>query len=261
MGALDFFASHPVFTADEFHLAAENRERSRQTSQNLLRYHVEKGRIASIRRGLYATPMGATDPYLLASKLASDAVVAYHAALQFRGFAYSVWRRYPILIRGRESPLEFDGFEFLPVQASPRLRARDDLGGFITAELHGGVKTTVRVTTLERTLVDVFDAPRFGGGWEEIWRSLDMVSFFDIEAVINYTLILGVALTTARVGYYLERNRERLMVEESHLRRLEQHRPRQSRYFDSQQRGGALDRRWNLYIPREIADTTWEEFE
>jgi len=259
MRARDFFASNPVFRVEEFHAARAHGEQSRQTGRNLLRYHVEKGHILSIRRGLYATPTGAADPYLLASKIASDAVLAYHAALQFRGCAYSVWRRYPVLTRGRERRLAFDGLEFLPVQAAPRLREREDLGGFIRAELHRDVTTTIRVTSLERTLVDVFDVPRLGGGWEEIWRSLDMVEFFDLEAIIQYALVLGVALTTARVGYYLERNRERLMVEERHLDRLEQHRPRQPRYFDGRQRGGALAPRWNLYIPPEISDAVWEE--
>jgi predicted transcriptional regulator of viral defense system len=43
---------------------------------------------------------------------------------------------------------------------------------------------SLNVTTFERTLVDVLDAPRHGGGWEEIWRSLESVEFFDIDGAI-----------------------------------------------------------------------------
>jgi predicted transcriptional regulator of viral defense system len=43
-------------------------------------------------------------------------------------------------------------------------------------------------TTFERTLVDVLDAPDFGGGWEEVWRSLEMVEYFDLAAVVEHTL-------------------------------------------------------------------------
>ena len=81
------------------------------------------------------------------------------------------------------------------------------------------------MTTLERTLVDVLDMPRHGGGWEEIWRSLESVEFFDVDAVTDYALKLGSAVTVAKVGFFLEQHREELMLEESHLKRLQEHVP------------------------------------
>lgn len=37
------------------------------------------------------------------------------------------------------------------------------------------------MTTLERTLVDVLYVPSNAGGWEEVWRSLEMVVLTDDE--------------------------------------------------------------------------------
>lgn len=79
---------------------------------------------------------------------------------------------------------------------------------------------SVRVTSLEHTLVDVLDRPDPGGGWEEIWRSLEMVEFFDLDVVIEYTLLLENATTAAKVGFFLEQHKEALMVEVSHLESL-----------------------------------------
>jgi len=39
----------------------------------------------------------------------------------------------------------------------------------------------IRVTSLERTLVDVLDRPGISGGWEEVWRSLEMVEYFNLD--------------------------------------------------------------------------------
>ena len=71
----------------------------RQTSASVLKQHVAAGRLLHLRRGLHAVvprdPDPAShpvDPYLVATQLADDAVVAYHAALQFHGKAYSVCR-------------------------------------------------------------------------------------------------------------------------------------------------------------------------
>jgi predicted transcriptional regulator of viral defense system len=197
------------------------------------------------------------DPYLLASKLAGDAFVAYHAALQFHGKAYSVWHRFHYVTRGRFRTFSFRGQEFVCVQAPAALRGLPDLGGGIQEKRHAGGH--VRVATLERTLVDVLHAPQRSGGWEEVWRSLEMVEFFDLDAVIDYTGKLGSALTAGRVGFFLERHREELMVEDRHLDALRRLAPAQPRYIDATREGGKLLPHWNLVVPEWILRQAWTE--
>ena len=249
-------------THEEF--VAARPHRSRRTTQNLLASHVAAGRLLRLRRGLYATvPRGVdpqrapVDPYLVASKLTADAVVAYHAALQFHGKAYSIWRRYHYLTRARARPFSFREAAFVPVQAPLSLRAHASLGGGVAEVRHGG--GLVRVTTLERSLVDVLHAPETAGGWEEIWRSLELVEFFDLDAVIEYALALGSALTVGRVGFFLEQHREELMVEDHHLERLRAGAPSQPRYLDARREPGRMVSRWNLVVPRRVLDRSWQE--
>lgn len=91
---------------------------------------------------------------------------------------------------------------------------------------------SVRVTSLEHTLVDVLDRPDLGGGWEEIRRSLEMVEFFDLDVVIEYTLLRESATTAAKVGLFLEQHQEALMVERSHLESLPALRPCMPHYLE-----------------------------
>lgn len=265
MGSLDFFATHPVFTHDDFvaaHGAAGGR--NPQTAAKLLLHHVGAGRLVRVRRGVYAAvPAGVkamdlqVDPYLLASKLAPGAVVAYHAALQFRGKTYSLWQRYHFLTRRRTTPLSFRGAEFLPVRAPSDRRARRQAGRGVVEEPYAG--GMVRVTSLERTLVDVLEAPSLGGGWEEIWRSLEMVEFFDLDAVIGHALARSSALTVARVGLFLEQHREALMVEDGHLTALRRRAPAQPRYLGSDRETGRLVKPWNLVVPERILTRAWAD--
>jgi hypothetical protein len=97
-------------------------------------------------------------------------VVAYHAALAFHGKAYSAWRRVQYLTEERGRSLTFRGQEFVPVQAPLPVRLLPDFGGGVLWRPHAG--SEVRVTSLERCLVDLLHVPEQGGGWEEIWRSL-----------------------------------------------------------------------------------------
>lgn len=262
-----FFEDHPVFTVHDF-VAARSDARAgsgtASTVKNLLAKHVANGRIVRLRRGLYATvPRGVdpdragVDPFMLASRLADDATIAYHAALQFHGKAYSLWRRYHYLTDRRRRPFAFRGDEFVPVQMPAVLRTLADRGGGIERASHAGA--WVNVTTLERTMVDALSSPQRCGGWEEVWRSLEMVEFFDIEAVIDYALRLRSAVTVARIGYFLEQHREELMVADAQLVALQRHAPRQPRYFDSSRSSGRLISRWGLVVPDMVAERRWEE--
>jgi predicted transcriptional regulator of viral defense system len=109
-------------------------------------------------------------------------------------------------------------------------------------------------------MVDVLDRPRFGGGWEEIWRSLESVEFFDLDAVVGYALLLENATTSAKVGFFLEQHRERLMVEDRHLEPLRKTRPRAPHYFSrGDRRSGNLVAGWNLIVPPEVLERRWQE--
>jgi len=264
MRSTDFFETHPIFTHEEFVDARAPLGTSKRTSDNLLARHLRAGRLLRVRRSLYATvPRGVdpdqapVDPYLVATKLVPDAVLAYHAALQFHGKTYALWRRFHYLTRGRARPFSFRDMEFVPVQAPLALRAVPDLGGGVVEKRHGG--GVVRVTSLERALVDVLDAPGKAGGWEEIWRSLEMVEFFDLDAVVEYALKLGSALTVARVGFFLEQHRDVLMVEDRYLDALRAQAPAQPRYLDVAREPGRLVSAWNLVVPERVLERSWQE--
>lgn len=266
MKPTEYFATHPIFRFDHFAAAhGEGRVLRPGASQAVLKQHVRAGNLLHLRRGVYAVvPRGAdhealdVDPYLLAGHLAPDAVITYHAALQLHGRAYSSSRRFTYLTCTRAKAFQYRGAEFVPVPVPPTLRDLSDSGGGIVSVKRAGL--SVRVTTLERTLVDLLDAPRHGGGWEEIWRSLESVEFFDVDAVTDYAIKLGSSVTIAKVGFFLEQHRDPLMIEDHHLDRLREHAPRQPMYLErSKREPGRLIKRWNLIVPEHVLNMTWAE--
>lgn len=262
----EFFAQRSVFRLDEFRAALlTSGRRSPATIGAILKQHVRSGRLLNVRRGLYAvvppTADAATyrvDPFLVASRLTRDAIIAYHAALELLGKSYSVSNRITYLTLLRMKPFRYQDHEFVPVLLPEPIQRRKDLGGGIREEHRQGM--TVRVTGHERALVDVLDAPQHGGSWEEIWRSLESIEFVDLDFVVTYALRLGSALSIARVGFYLEQHRNELLVEERHLDALRKRAPVRPTYFDRRRRrGGAFQPRWNLFVPEEIRDRSWGE--
>jgi predicted transcriptional regulator of viral defense system len=261
-----FFARHPVFARDEFNAFCGGQgECNHRTLDVLLAYHVSVGHLLRVRRGLYAVVPTGMDPaaapvdaYLVASRMTADAVLAYHTAVDLHGRAYSVYETLFFLTEHRCRPSVFRSLRFNPVMPPKRLR---DLGAAdfgVTVVDRSGLD--VRVTTLERTLVDVLDRPDLGGGWEEVWRSLESVEYFNLEAVVEYTRLLGSATTAAKVGFFLEQHQDTLMVDAKYLVQLREYAPRQPHYMDRTDNGrGVLVSAWNLIVPAAVVNRAWEE--
>lgn len=264
--AESFLAKRPVFTLAEFEeWHRSRRARGPRAVEALLAYHVKSGNLLRLRKGLYATvPPGGdpstlpVDPFLVAGKLTPDSILAYHTALEFHGKAHSPTNEFFYLTQLSARPLTFRGQRFRGVRPPAALLQKGAaLSNMIEADRMG---VSLRVSNIERTMVDVLDRPQFGGRWEEIWRSLEGVEFFDLDAVIEYALLLENATTIAKVGFFLEQHRERLMVEERHLEQLRKHAPRTPHYLSrGSRRPGKLVAGWNLVVPPEVIDRRWQE--
>ena len=261
-----FFRQHPVFTGDELarHLARIGSHGVR-TPERVLGYHTKAGRLRRVRQGLYAVvPPGVdgdtypVDPYQVAAKMTPDAVLSHHTALEFHGRAYSVWQHFTYSAERPAEPLTFRDQVFRGVKFPRALvRSGEEYRGVLTMERFG---LSVRVTSLERTLVDVLNRPDLAGGWEEVWRSLEAVEFFDLDEVVEYAVLLGNATTIAKVGFFLDQYREPLMVEERHLKALRDRSPGQPHYLDRSRRGGGkLVPEWNLMVPEELLTQSWAD--
>jgi predicted transcriptional regulator of viral defense system len=261
-----FFHSHPVFTLEDLagFLSSDGRHNVR-TQESLLAYHVKAGNIIRVRRGLYASvPPGASaetypvDPFLLASKITQDSVLAYHTALELHGKAYSVFERFTYASNRPLSLIIIGGRQFKGVRF-PEALARKNATAFNVMEV-GRSGMAVSVTGLERTFVDVLNRPDMAGSWEEIWRSLEMIEYFDLDKVVAYVDLLDNATTAAKVGFFLEQHRESLVLEDSHLKVFRERRPRRPHYLErSRRKNGRFVAAWNLIVPEEVYERSWGE--
>ena len=253
-----FLANHAVFTIGDLrNFLTTQGSTNPNTRKALLAYHSSRGRIISIRRGLYVSvPLSSdsktfsADPFLVAAKLTEDSILAYHTALEYHGKAYSTFSRMTYISNIRSKATKFQNFNFICLT--------QEMSQFgVENYVQNGV--VVRVTSLERTLVDVLDKPEFSGSWEEIWRSLGSIEFFDLEKVVTYLNYLRNGTTAAKVGFFLSQHRESLMVDEKTFDGIKTLLPKKPHYMDRNSRGERrLISEWNLIVPKEIIQRSWE---
>jgi len=219
-----------------------------KTLRNYIYYALEKGEIKTIKPGLYyVVPFGQTDdyipdPFLIASKLSPDAVIAYHAALALHGATYSESKRIHFFTRKVTRKFQFKDYEFIPVQ-----KAVD--WGIETKTREGEV---VRVTDRERTILDNIDNVNYAGGFEELLKSIEVFPSIDLLKLESYLEKFGKKILYAKTGFVLEQLKSHWNVSEGLLTKLQKQVEHRLFYFEGKPIDGKLISRWNLVVPKKF---------
>ena len=256
-----FFFEHKLFILEQFVRAMGN---PTSTCKTMLNQHLKTGNIVRIKQRLYASiPSGADtrsypiDPYAVISMLAPDALIAYHTALQFHGVAYSAHFQHVFQSREKIRDFQFRQDRFT-VTKYPKSLSKQKRFIFVEEIDHHGVK--VRVTQLERTLVDVLDRVNLSGGLEEIWRSLNNIQHIDIDKIVKYALLLNNATTIAKVGFYLRSRQKEWKIAEHYFLKLKKYLPKSVHYLDRKNKTeGKYIKEWRIIVPAELITESWEE--
>lgn len=262
-----FFYSHPVFRYEEFarFKSQEGEVSNSRAIHKALHYYLAKGRLINVRRGIYAVvPPGIQpeeiliDPYLLASKAAKDSILAYHTALELHGSAYSVFEQFAFITEHKIKPFEVQNRWFRPVTLPTVLKDSTHAEfGIVNLDRQG---VTIRVTSPERTFVDVIDRIELSGGWEEVVRSISNMAVLNVPDVVAYCLLLDNRILAAKVGYFLEQRQGAFAVGENVLKPLLDKKPLTAQSLLSNKlEKGRLVKKWNIILPIYLLNKTWDE--
>jgi predicted transcriptional regulator of viral defense system len=251
-------AAHRLFTtADADRCLKRTGGLSRRGRDRLLAELCATGALVRVRRGLYASIAadGATpDAFHLVSRLAPDAIVGVHSALEARGLIPPSQRRcvYFTRLASAGSGPVWQGVTMHPA-SHPTALVRNG-GPFIETELlDGNGCGPLRVATVERAFVDMLERPRLTGAWCDVVQVIGLIRLLDLDRVVRYLERLENATTAAKAGWVLERHQEQFGVSTPILSRLERLRPRGPHYLSRTDRqSGRYMGRWNLVVPPQM---------
>jgi predicted transcriptional regulator of viral defense system len=257
--SLQFFSAHPVFSRAEY-AAAVGRNPSDKVVTAMLAQHARAGNVRRLARGVFAAvPKHANaqtwmvDRFAAASKLRIGAVVAYHSALELHGYAYTASVDVQLVAPGEPGHLQVVGFSCRFIKPP---RGFSDTEAVTTVDRLGLV---VAVTTVERTIVDVFDRYDLAGGVEELFNSLNLVERVNPAALLHFAQALNNALAVGALGYWLETQKDRLGITDTTLTELRHLAPKQPRYALGAKPGrGKTVPAWNVILPAILLSSGFE---
>ena len=259
-----FFSAHPVFRRAEY-AAAVGREPGDKVVTAMLAQHLKAGNIRRVAREVFASvPKHANartwsvDRFLAASRLRPGGVIAYHSALELHGYAYSEGYDVQVIAPGEPRMFEANGLTCRFVRPPRGFTGPNgaETDGVTVVDRLG---LDVKVTTLERTIADLFDRHDLAGGAEELFNSLDLVARVDAGALVQHARARGNAAAAGALGFWLEQEQERLGVPQHALEDLRALAPSRPRYALGAKPGSARTaRHWNVILPADVAERRFE---
>lgn len=237
-----FIAQNPVFTLDELRAAYRTMKRDPASAQELVSYYLAQGTLLLARRGLYTHPTF-VDPWRLASRLTPDAVIGWDGALSFHkliGIGHSLHfastRRTPQLVF---NDIVFDVVRVEELPAHDRVDVNGD---------------TLRVTSVERTLIDCLDRLDLAPDLKTLWKCFRNAPKLDSRKLLHHLQKLRRGpLLASRLGLFLEASKHR----DDDLRyKLSELGLQAPAYFDRahREKGMQIISRWNLIAPDVLHD-------
>ena len=228
---------------------------SQSAANSLAHSYAKKGYVQSVRRGLYvavnlADGEPAVSPYRIASKLTRSACVSRHAAFAYHGCANQVSNRIEVSSAVPFAPFEFNGTEY--VYLSTRL-ARDTLG---VVEQPDGV----RVTDMERTVLDNIGNFEKIMGFEELLRCLELVPMLHEDKLLSYLKTLDKQVLYQKTGYLLEQLRTLWGLSDDFFAECAANIGKSKRYLFTPTNMDDMEynRTWQLIVPKDLMNATAE---
>ena len=234
------------FTLDNLEALTGNRE----SAQSIIKAYKKKGLVESVRRDLFVamsleTKQPVPNRYAIASHAAQDAYVAYHSAFEYHGLANQVYYEVYVASPSRFRAFEHDGltYQYVP---SP-------FCGGVDSKANG-----VRVTDLERTVIDNIDNFEKAGGLEELLRCIGMVPYLDGLKLIGYLTGYDKVGLYQKTGYILEHFKDALKLSEDFFIACLNKVPKSKRYLYEglRQEPRVLNKSWALYVPEDLLAVT-----
>ena len=206
---------------------------------------VAKGRIAKIRHGLYSLINPATgliypDKFMLGSNINKEAYIAYHGALEFHGYANQVYNNIYVATAERFASFEHGGITYERVQSNIP-------DGVITIKS----SCDIRVTDLERTLIDcIYDLDRAGGA-EELLGALSYIKKLDYEKLLKYLTAYDKNNLWQKTAYLFEQFNHVLKLPEQFFDACLKGVSKRVIYFLNNENYGQIfyNKKWNVMAP------------
>lgn len=214
-----------------------------KTSDTILYNYLEKGYIRRIRRNLYAAVNLVdyeltVDKFQIASAINSDSYVSHRTAFEFHGCANQVSYQVDVSSKKAFESFLFEGYTYSRINESISV-------GIIDYPNH------LRVTGIERTILDSIDQFEKTMGLEELLRCIALVPAVDERILLSYLQLYDKQIMYQKTGFILYAFQNNLRLSDDFFLECKEHVGRSTRYLTTS-REGCYNVEWRIVAPKDL---------
>jgi predicted transcriptional regulator of viral defense system len=224
-----------------------------QTSKLLQRWQ-QQGMVVQVRRNLYcmvdlATGLPICNKYEIGSHLSESSYISYHSALEFHGLAHQPFNEVFVSSQSRFNSFCYDDVDYTYCrQTATNIKGVGSPKG----------NPFVRVTDIERTLLDCFDRIDRAGGIEELVHCMEGVVLIDEGKLVAYLAAFNKAFLYQKTGYLLERIKEQAHISDSLIELCREKGTKSVKWLTNNDESDTFVNRWRLYVPQVLTQKEME---
>ena len=214
------------------------------TAKSLLASGVRNGTLCRIKLNLYAvtdlaTGLCAANKYEIASNISDMACVAYHSAMEYHGLGHQLFNEMSVISTSTFRTFEFEGITYIRHQ--PKIMEG------VTVPV---MNTKIKVTDLERTVIDCIDRIKYAGGLEELLNNFTSVAYIDETKLKTYLDAYGKSSLYQKAGFLLSMYKKQWRLSADFFHHCKGHIGQSTRYLTDAADNSAYNSEWRLCIPK-----------
>lgn len=206
---------------------------------------MKKGYITRIKHNLYAvngidTNTSIADKFLIASHITTTSFVSHHSAFEFYSYYNQVYNNVNVSSLNKFNSFTFVGNKYTLIKVSS--------DAFVNC-IRG-----VRVTSIERTIVDsIKDSGKYSD-LEETLNCINMIPYISIDDILKYLDKVGSKMLYKKVGLILSMFKDKFNIPESFFSKCHQVSDTIKGYFDSNKKAHVYNAEWKIYVYKDLED-------
>lgn len=242
LNELTFIHEKLLFTKQDFSQLSGKLTSASATLHN----YMKRGLIVSVRRNLYcacdlATKSPIPEKMQIASALSDTACVSYHSALEYHGLGHQVFYFVYVQSETRFNDVDFNGIQYHYYKQSHLCGVVNPIYNYM-----------VRVTDLERTLIDCCDRVDLAGGVEELLHCLESRPLVNEQKMLEYLKIFNKDVLYKKCGYIMEL--ADIKLTSNFFNTCLEHSRKSVSYLENKN-DKLFVAKWRLYVPEYINQT------
>jgi len=232
----------PVFTIDDIAEVYDNIG----SGKNYVLQLQKDGYIERIRKNMYTcispeTGLPIANKYQIASAITETSFVSHHSALEYYGVTDQVYYEVYVSSQTRFKEFEYDGYTFRCIVTMHE-------EGITEPPMTKGI----RISDLERTVVDSIKDMDKVAGIEEVFASIELLPGLKEQALLQYLEDYHNQFLYQKVGFILEQYQEQFNLTDIFFEICKDKAGKSKRYFTKDTKCTIWNKEWKLMIPDNI---------